>query len=66
VTVKVCVLQECDVQEHSDVMTKQLAGPRFAQHRDHALGIIDAVTAVIAALAWVWRRIRSVFRLAGV
>jgi hypothetical protein len=70
VTVKVRFLQECvqrgiimityivTSKNIADIMTKQSAGPQFAQHRDYCLGIIDAVTAVIAALAWVWRRIR--------
>ncbi len=46
----------------ADIMTKQLAGPQFAenfaQHRDYALGIIDAITTVIAAIARVWPRLR--------
>ena len=42
----------------SDIMTKQSAGPQFAQHRDYSLGIIDAITTVIAACARVWRRLR--------
>ena len=50
-------------QNIADIMTKQLesAGPQFAQHRDCALGIIDDISvdsAVIAALAVTWRRIR--------
>jgi hypothetical protein len=56
VTVKVRFLQEC-VQRGIImitylIMTKQSAGPQFAQYRDYALGIIDAVTAMTAALAW--------------
>ena len=71
VTVKVRFLQEC-VQRGiimityiktnkniTDIMTKQSAGPQLAQHRDYALGIIDAITTVIAAFARVWRRLRS-------
>jgi hypothetical protein len=46
----------------ADVMTKQSAGPQFAQHRDYALGIIDNISLdsaqVIAALAVTWRRTR--------
>ena len=42
----------------ADIMTKQSAEPQFVQHRDYALGSIDAITAVIAALAYVWRRLR--------
>jgi hypothetical protein len=42
----------------ADIMTKQSAGAQFAQHRDYSLGIIDAITTVIAAFARVWRRLR--------
>ena len=45
----------------ADIMTKQSAGPQFAQHRDYALGIIDDISvdsALMAALAVIWRRIR--------
>jgi hypothetical protein len=70
VTVNVRFLQECvqrgiimityivTSKNIAEIMTHQSAGPQFAQHRDYALGIINAVTAVITALAWVWRRIR--------
>ena len=70
VTVKVRFLQECvqrgiimityikTSKNNADIMTKQSAGPQFAQHRDYALGGIDAITTVIAALAFVWRRLR--------
>jgi hypothetical protein len=70
VTVKVRFLQEC-VQRKiillayiktskniADIMTKQSAGPQFAQHRDYALGLIDAISAVFAAVAAILRRIR--------
>jgi hypothetical protein len=73
VTVKVRFIQEC-VQRQiiliayiktskniADIMTKQSAGPPFAQHRDYALGIIDDISvdsALMAALAVIWRRIR--------
>ena len=82
VTVKVRFLQECvqrgiimiayikTCRNISDIMTKQSAGPQFAQHRDYSLGIIDAITTVIAAAT---QHVRvcgadfdSVFRLAGV
>jgi hypothetical protein len=45
----------------ADIMTKQSAGPQFAQHRDYALGIIDDISvdsALMAALAVIWSRIR--------
>ncbi len=42
----------------ADIVTKQSAGPQFAQHRDFALGVIDAVTAVTAELAWPMFRFR--------
>jgi hypothetical protein len=75
VTVKVCFIQECVQRQMilityiktskniADIMpvTKQSAGPQFAQHRDYALKIIDDISvdsAVMAALAVVWRRIR--------
>jgi hypothetical protein len=72
-TVKVCFIQEC-VQRQiiliayimtnkniADITTKQSAGPQFAQHRDYALGTIDDISvdsALITALAVIWRRIR--------
>jgi hypothetical protein len=71
VTVKVRFLQECvqrgiimvtyfkTSKNITDIMTKQSAGSQFAQHHDYALGIIDAITTVIAAFARVWRRLRS-------
>ncbi len=31
----------------ADIMTKQSAGPQFAQNRDYALGIIDVVLGII-------------------
>ena len=31
---------------------------QFAQHRDYALGLIDAISAVFAAVAVILRRIR--------
>ncbi len=71
VTVKVRFLQECvqrgiimivyirTCKNIADIMTKQSAGPQFAQHRDYALGTIDTITSAIAAVAMcVWRRIR--------
>jgi hypothetical protein len=70
VTVKVRFLQEC-VQKSiirivyiktckniADIMTKQSAGPQFAQHRDFTLGRIDVIAAVIAAVAEIRRKIR--------
>ncbi len=70
VTVKLRFLQEC-VQRKiillayiktskniADMMTKQSAGPQFAQHSDYALGLIDAISAVFAAVAAILRRIR--------
>jgi hypothetical protein len=36
-------------------MTKQSAGPQFAQHRDYALGLHDAINIVIAAVAEILR-----------
>ena len=70
VTVKVRFLQEC-VQRKiimityiktskniADIMTKQSAGPQFAQHRDYALGLNDAINIVLAAVAQILRRIR--------
>ncbi len=54
VTVKVRFIQECVQRQMiliayiktrkniADIMTKQSAGPQFAQHRDYALGIIVA------------------------
>jgi hypothetical protein len=55
-TVKVRLLQECVqrgiIMITYMIMIKQSAGPQFAQRRDYALGIIDAVTAMTAALAW--------------
>jgi hypothetical protein len=35
----------------ADIMTKQSPGPQFVQHRDYALGAIDVITSVIAAVA---------------
>jgi hypothetical protein len=73
VTVKVRFIQECVQREIimityiktskniADIMTKQSAGPQFAQHRDYALGIIDDIfvdPGVLAAFAVIWRRIR--------
>ena len=70
VTVKVRFLQECVERKIimlayiktnkniADIMTKQSAGPQFAQHRDYALGLLDAISAVVAAVAAVFRRIR--------
>jgi hypothetical protein len=71
VTVKVRFLQEC-VQRKiimityiktnkniADIMTKQSAGPQFAQHRDYALGIIDVIQQCVAAAAVILRRIRT-------
>ena len=70
VAVKLRFLQEC-VQRKiiliayiktskniADIMTKQSAGPQFEQHRDYALGLHDAIAAVFAAVAEIWRRIR--------
>ncbi len=72
VTVKVRFIQVC-VQRQiiliayiktnkdiADIMTKQSAGPQFAQHREYALGIIEDISveaALMAALAVIWRRI---------
>ncbi len=42
----------------ADIMTKQSAGPQFAQHRDSTLGRIDVIAAVIAAVAEIRRKIR--------
>jgi hypothetical protein len=42
----------------ADIMTKQSAGPQFAQHRDGTLGGIDVIAAVIAAVAEIGRKIR--------
>jgi hypothetical protein len=70
VTVKVRFLQECvqrkiimiayikTIKNIADIMTKQSAGPQFAQHRDYALGIHDAINIVTAAVAEIFRRIR--------
>jgi len=41
----------------ADIMTKQSPGPQFGQHRDYALGAIDAITTAIAAVAETRRRI---------
>jgi hypothetical protein len=69
VTVKVRFLQECvqrkiimivyikTCKNIADIMTKQSPGPQFGQHRDYALGVIDAITSVIAAVAETRRRI---------
>jgi hypothetical protein len=43
----------------ADIMTKQSAGPQFAQHRDYALGIIDVIQQCVAAAAVILRRIRT-------
>jgi hypothetical protein len=46
-----------------DIMTKQSIGPKLAQHRDYALGIINDIcvySVVVAALAVIWQ-----VRLAG-
>ena len=66
VTVKVRFIQECVQREIiiityiktskniADIMTKQSAGPQFAQHRDYALGSIDDIfvdPGVLAAFA---------------
>jgi hypothetical protein len=70
VTVKVQFLQECvqrkiilieyikTIKNIADIMTKQSAGPQFAQHRDYALGFLDGINVVIAAFAEIFRRIR--------
>jgi hypothetical protein len=42
----------------ADIMTKQSAGPQLAQHCDYALGLIEAISAVFAAVAAILRRIR--------
>ncbi len=77
-TVKVQFLQECvpksiigivyikTCKNIADIMTKQSAGPQFAQHVDFTLGRIDIIAAVIAAIAEICARSVSVFRLAGV
>ena len=69
VTVKVRFLQECvqrkiimilyikTCKNIADIMTKQSSGPQFGQHRDYALGAIDAITTAIAAVAETRRRI---------
>jgi hypothetical protein len=41
----------------ADIMTKQPAGPQFVQHRDYALGYLDAINTGVAAHAEVWRRL---------
>ena len=41
----------------ADIMTKKSPGPQFVQHHDHALGAIDVITPVIAAIAETRRRI---------
>ncbi len=41
----------------ADNMTKQSPGAQFVQYRDCALGAIDAITSVIAAVAETRRRI---------
>jgi hypothetical protein len=72
VTVKVQFLQECvqrgiimiayikTCKNIADIMTKQSVAPQFTQHRDYALGIIDAINTVVAELAIThgWRKIR--------
>ena len=69
VRVKVRFLQECvqhkliiivyikTCKNIADIMTKQSPGPQFGQHRDYALGVIDAITCVMAAVAETRRRI---------
>jgi len=42
----------------ADIMTKQSTGPQFRQHRDYALGYIDAI--VVAHVGIVLRRRRRV------
>ncbi len=39
-------------------MTKQFAGPQFAQYRDFTLGRIDVIAAVIAAVAEIRSKMR--------
>ncbi len=71
VTDKVRFIQECVPRQIiliayiktnkniADIVTK--LDPQFAQHRDYALGIIDDISAdsaLMAALAVIWRRIR--------
>ncbi len=68
-TVKVCFLQEC-VQRKiimivyiktskniADIMAKQSPGPQFVQHCDYVLGVIDAISSVIAAIVETQHRI---------
>ncbi len=69
VTVKVRFLQQCvqrkiimiayikTIKNIADIMTKRSAGPQFAQHRDYALGIHDAINIVTEAVAEILRRI---------
>ncbi len=73
VTVKVRFLQECIQRQIimisyiktslnkivADIMTKQSAGPQFAQHRDYPLGIIDVIQQCVEAAAVILRRIRT-------
>jgi hypothetical protein len=42
----------------ADIMTKQSAGPQFAQHRDFTLGRIDVIVTVIADVVEIRRKIR--------
>ena len=46
------------IKNIADIMTKQSAGPQFAHYRDYALGFLDAINVVIAAVAEIFRRIR--------
>ncbi len=71
-TVKVRFLQECVqrkiiviayikmIEKNSDIMNnlKQSEGPEFAQHRDNALGIHNAINIVTAAVDEILRWIR--------
>ncbi len=41
----------------ADIMTKQSAGPQFAQHRDFTIGRIGVIAAVIAAVAEIRHKI---------
>jgi hypothetical protein len=54
----VCIYQR--EQNIADIITKQSTGPRFVQHGDYALGIIDNISldpVVIIAFALIARRI---------
>jgi hypothetical protein len=69
VTVKVRFVHECVLhkiimivyiktrKKIANVMTKRSSGPQFVQHCDYALGAIDAIISVIAAVAETQRRI---------